>query len=301
MPATRSPARSVVTPYHCQSMAKMSLKNSEAQSSSLSTSRAIKNDISVSVSPESSLNTEVSSKKRRSPNAFILYRSHIIAEKLYPPELTHQNDVSCFVARRWKTAPVSERNRFFRMADDEKRRLKDEAPSVEPSKTKSWNPRRPVLLMQSSLRWHFRSTSPQYLPRLRPSQPLALMLSLWLAADYVLDFPEASQPPYATSYNLPEWNQELDGHEHDTLQPGHALSHWPSSSSYPSSCSAPYQVDNSYFGALDAAMQAEMDFQLLVEGNTSFAEDFGPELTSLWAEPPPFDVYLPLMPPSYDQ
>ncbi|OCB84789.1 hypothetical protein A7U60_g8314 [Sanghuangporus baumii] len=313
MPTTRSPARSAVTPYHCQSTAEVSPKNSEAQSSSLSTSRATKDDISASVSPESSLNTTVSSRKRRSPNAFILYRPYIIAEKLYPPELTHQNEVSCFVARRWKAAPVSERNRFFRMADDEKRRLKDESPRVEPSKRKRSRSSKksrtsridgPRDQMESSETCTADAKFPML--SLPFDFPTISSSSQTISAPSFDAFPLASlhishPPPYATSYNLPEWNQELDKHEHDTLQPGHALSHWPSSSSYPSSSSTPYQVDNSYFGALDAAMQVEMDFQLSVEGNTSFAEDLGPELTSYWAEPPPFDVYLPLMPSSYDQ
>ncbi|KAL5485884.1 hypothetical protein ACEPAI_6927 [Sanghuangporus weigelae] len=320
MPATRSPARSAVTPYHRQSTGEVSPKNSEAQPSSLSISHAIKNDISAFASPESSLNTTVSSKKRRSPNAFILYRSYIIAEKLYPPWMTHQNDVSCYVAGRWKAAPVSERNKFFRMADDEKRRFQDESPYVEPSKRKrSRSSKKSRTSRMNSPRDQLESSetcaADANFPTLTLPFDLPTMSSLSqtisapnfdafpLTADYVLDFPQASQPPYPISYSLPERNQELDRHEYDTLQPSHALSHWPSSSSYPSSSSAPYQVDTSYFGALDAAMQVEMDFQLSVEGNTSVPvlDDFSPELTSYWAESPPFGVYLPLMPLSYDQ
>ncbi|KAL5508786.1 hypothetical protein ACEPAG_7241 [Sanghuangporus baumii] len=319
MPATRSPARSAVTPYHHQSTGKVSPKNSAAQSSSLSTSRVIKDNISAFASPESSLNTTLSSKKRRSPNAFILYRSYIIAEKLYPPWMTHQNDVSRYVAERWKAASVSERNKFFRMAEDEKRRLQDETCSIEPSKRKrSRSSKKSRTSRTDSPRDQLESSEPYAadtkLPTLTLPFDFPTMSSTSqtisapnfdafpLTADYVLDFPQASRSPYPT-YSLPEWNQELDRQQYDTLKPGHALSHCPSSSKHPSSSSAPYQVDTSYFGVLDAAMQVEMDFQLSVESNSSvpMLDDFGPELTSYWAEPPPFGVYLPPMPLSHDQ
>ena len=68
------------------------------------------------------------SRRPRSPNAFILYRSHIIANKLYPSEITHQNDISRFVSQKWKNASTSERAEFFQKAEEEKRRMEIEGP-----------------------------------------------------------------------------------------------------------------------------------------------------------------------------
>ena len=67
-----------------------------------------------------------STKKRRAPNAFILFRSTMIAKRLIPPELTHQNDVSCYVAEKWRSMSASERGHFFKMADEHRKRLESE-------------------------------------------------------------------------------------------------------------------------------------------------------------------------------
>ena len=78
-------------------------------------------------------------KRRRSPNAFILYRSHIIANKLYPATLTDQKDISRHVADKWRDAPPAERFRFFEMAMVEKQRLEANMPQSGPSKRKTSN------------------------------------------------------------------------------------------------------------------------------------------------------------------
>ncbi|EJD07324.1 uncharacterized protein FOMMEDRAFT_130541 [Fomitiporia mediterranea MF3/22] len=74
------------------------------------------------------------SRKRRSPNAFILFRSYYIANKRVPPEIVHQNDVSRYVAEVWKTKLTpSDRAVFFKMAEEEKIRFEIEGPR-EPTK-----------------------------------------------------------------------------------------------------------------------------------------------------------------------
>ena len=108
----------------------------KAQSSPLSTTGEISTPVTPISPPEFPLSSDTPTKKRRAPNAFILYRSFIIAQKLYPPELTHQNEVSRYVAEKWRAAPADERARFFKMAKEEKERLEAELPGIEPSKRK---------------------------------------------------------------------------------------------------------------------------------------------------------------------
>ena len=54
----------------------------------------------------------------------------MIAKRLIPPELTHQNDVSCYVAEKWRCMSASERGHFFKMAEEHKKRLEAE-PAIE--------------------------------------------------------------------------------------------------------------------------------------------------------------------------
>ncbi|EJD06817.1 uncharacterized protein FOMMEDRAFT_165509 [Fomitiporia mediterranea MF3/22] len=78
------------------------------------------------------------SRKRRSPNAFILFRSHFIATGQVPPGMVHQNDVSRHVAEVWKSQLTpSDRAVFFKKAQDEKVRFDVEGPKVPVKKRKS--------------------------------------------------------------------------------------------------------------------------------------------------------------------
>ena len=104
--------------------ANISLKGLGAQSGSASSGRGPK-----------PVQSPPSTKKRRAPNAFILFRSIMIAKRLVPPELTHQNDVSCYVAEKWRSMSASERRHFFRMADERKKRLEAEAAPERKEKT----------------------------------------------------------------------------------------------------------------------------------------------------------------------
>lgn len=74
-------------------------------------------------------------RRRRSPNAFILFRSFIIANKLFPPELTHQNDVSRYIAELWRSGSPTLRSLFFEKADAEKLRVEIEG-HPEPYRTR---------------------------------------------------------------------------------------------------------------------------------------------------------------------
>ncbi|EJD06822.1 uncharacterized protein FOMMEDRAFT_152137 [Fomitiporia mediterranea MF3/22] len=74
------------------------------------------------------------SKKRRAPNAFILFRSHFIATGQVPSGMVHQNDVSRYVAEVWKSKLTpSDRAIFFKKAQEEKARFDIEGPR-EPAK-----------------------------------------------------------------------------------------------------------------------------------------------------------------------
>ncbi|KAL5485882.1 hypothetical protein ACEPAI_6925 [Sanghuangporus weigelae] len=116
MPASRPPARAAQTSY--QSMANINPKSSEAQ---LAYTRASSN---VGPAPPPPL-----TKKRRAPNAFIVFRSFLIANRFIPPDITHQNDVSCYVAEKWREMSASDRSEFFKLAEMEKRRIEAEPPS----------------------------------------------------------------------------------------------------------------------------------------------------------------------------
>ncbi|KAI5115849.1 hypothetical protein M0805_006263 [Coniferiporia weirii] len=59
-------------------------------------------------------------KRKKSSNAFILFRSHAIVNKMLPKTVTHQNDVSRMVAELWRAQDSETRAHFFRMAAEEK-------------------------------------------------------------------------------------------------------------------------------------------------------------------------------------
>ncbi|KAH8115411.1 hypothetical protein DFH11DRAFT_105184 [Phellopilus nigrolimitatus] len=61
-------------------------------------------------------------KKKKSSNAFILFRSHAIANHMLPESVKHQNDVSRMVAELWRGQDDATRAHFFKMADQEKAR-----------------------------------------------------------------------------------------------------------------------------------------------------------------------------------
>ncbi|KAH8115395.1 hypothetical protein DFH11DRAFT_1589137 [Phellopilus nigrolimitatus] len=61
-------------------------------------------------------------KKKKSSNAFILFRSHAIANHMLPESVKHQNDVSRMVAELWRDQDDATRAHFFKMADQEKAR-----------------------------------------------------------------------------------------------------------------------------------------------------------------------------------
>ncbi|KAL5508787.1 hypothetical protein ACEPAG_4719 [Sanghuangporus baumii] len=115
MPASRPPARAAQTSY--QSMVNISPKSSEAQHVY---TRASSN---VDPAPPQRL-----TRKRRAPNAFIIFRSFLIANRFIPPDITHQNDVSCYVADKWKKMSASDRSEFFKLAEIEKLRFETEPP-----------------------------------------------------------------------------------------------------------------------------------------------------------------------------
>ncbi|EJD06805.1 uncharacterized protein FOMMEDRAFT_144696 [Fomitiporia mediterranea MF3/22] len=78
------------------------------------------------------------SKRRRSPNAFILFRSHLIATGKVPPDIVHQNDVSRYAAEVWKLKLTpSERAVFFKKAQEEKVRFDIEGPKTPAKKRRS--------------------------------------------------------------------------------------------------------------------------------------------------------------------
>ncbi|KAH8118162.1 hypothetical protein DFH11DRAFT_882299 [Phellopilus nigrolimitatus] len=81
----------------------------------------------VPAAGHSSATATLSPKKKKKPaNAFILYRSHVIAHQLLPAGL-HQNDVSCIIGKMWHAEAAPVRARFYRMADEEKLRCETEA------------------------------------------------------------------------------------------------------------------------------------------------------------------------------
>ncbi|KAL5503996.1 hypothetical protein ACEPAH_8069 [Sanghuangporus vaninii] len=119
MPANRPPVRATQTSY--QTMANIIPKSSEAQ---LACTRASSN---VDPAPPPPL-----TRKRRAPNAFIVFRSFLIANRFIPPDITHQKDVSCYVAEKWRKMSASDRSEFFKRAETERQRLEAEPPSESP-------------------------------------------------------------------------------------------------------------------------------------------------------------------------
>ncbi|KAL5504007.1 hypothetical protein ACEPAH_8080 [Sanghuangporus vaninii] len=119
MPASRPPVRTAQTSY--QTMANINPKSSEAQ---LAYTRA-----SFNVDPAP---PPPPTRKRRAPNAFIVFRSFLIANRFIPPDITHQKDVSCYVAEKWRKMSASDRSEFFRRAETERQRLEAEPPSESP-------------------------------------------------------------------------------------------------------------------------------------------------------------------------
>lgn len=59
----------------------------------------------------------------KSPNAFLLFRSYFISHPyLLPPDLTHQKDVSRYVAWVWNELPDHKRAEWYQKAREEKER-----------------------------------------------------------------------------------------------------------------------------------------------------------------------------------
>lgn len=62
-------------------------------------------------------------KQPKSPNAFLLFRSYFISHPdLLPPDLTHQKDVSRYVAWVWNELPDHKRAEWYQKAREEKER-----------------------------------------------------------------------------------------------------------------------------------------------------------------------------------
>ncbi|THH03741.1 hypothetical protein EW145_g6040 [Phellinidium pouzarii] len=66
--------------------------------------------------------SSTSPKKKKPSNAFMLFRSHMIANGMLPKEITHQNDVSRWAGSVWHKQDDETRRRFFRLAEEEKAR-----------------------------------------------------------------------------------------------------------------------------------------------------------------------------------
>ncbi|KAH8115405.1 hypothetical protein DFH11DRAFT_1877139 [Phellopilus nigrolimitatus] len=101
-------------------------------------------------------------KKKKSSNAFILFRSHAIANHMLPESVKHQNDVSRMVAELWRGQDDATRAHFFKMADQEKARRameeligipdevvvkKKKTRTVQPAQRKSREARRTTVQM----------------------------------------------------------------------------------------------------------------------------------------------------------
>ncbi|KAH8115402.1 hypothetical protein DFH11DRAFT_104662 [Phellopilus nigrolimitatus] len=101
-------------------------------------------------------------KKKKSSNAFILFRSHAIANHMLPESVKHQNDVSRMVAELWRGQDDATRAHFFKMADREKARRameeligipdevvvkKKKTRTVQPAQIKSREARRTTVQM----------------------------------------------------------------------------------------------------------------------------------------------------------
>lgn len=65
-------------------------------------------------------------KKKKSPNAFILYRSYVLAHNLLPGSVTHQNDVSRRVAELWRSETEQVKRQFFQLAIEERERMESQ-------------------------------------------------------------------------------------------------------------------------------------------------------------------------------
>ena len=70
-----------------------------------------------------SKSTPSSPRKKKAPNAFILYRSHVLANNLLPGNITHQNDVSVRVGELWHSETDEVKRRFYKKAIEEKERM----------------------------------------------------------------------------------------------------------------------------------------------------------------------------------
>lgn len=88
----------------------------------------MKQELPLSSDNVAPTSTVTVNKKRRAPNAFFLFRSFLIANKLYPAEITHQSEVSRYVSIVWKSLTPVERHVFFKMADEEKLRFDTQGP-----------------------------------------------------------------------------------------------------------------------------------------------------------------------------
>ncbi|THH03922.1 hypothetical protein EW145_g5896 [Phellinidium pouzarii] len=63
-----------------------------------------------------------SPKRKKTRNAFILFRSHLIANKILPASATHQNDVSRLAGVLWHEQDKETVDYFYRRAEEERQR-----------------------------------------------------------------------------------------------------------------------------------------------------------------------------------
>ncbi|OCB84800.1 hypothetical protein A7U60_g8326 [Sanghuangporus baumii] len=265
MPASRPPVRAAQTSY--QSIANIDPKSSEAQ---LAYTRVYNVDPAPPPPP---------TRKRRAPNAFIVFRSFLIANRFIPPDITHQKDVSCYVAEKWRGMSASRRSEFFKLAEIERQRLETEPPS---ELAREGTARRRRSSMQQGVDVQSSSTGiPASSLYVFPSEVYAEGIP---SADFdsptpgipssnagqlVSGSPAAPQPVLAIPPNLLQWDHEqssdpsgsnaLTAHEFGS-SPAYTL--WPSVHGHDFGCSGVgsdvVQPDLAFTYGTDASWQAHL-------------------------------------------
>ncbi|KAL5525884.1 hypothetical protein ACEPAG_7222 [Sanghuangporus baumii] len=129
-------------------------------------------------------------KKKKTSNAFFLYRSYVLANNLLPTDVKHQNDASRVAAQMWRDESQKTRIHFFSLAEEMRKKqremeenelytLEPPVPALSPSSTvssRSLYDSPPPTPSSPCVR---RTPAPKIRPRDLPSSSLNFWSSTW--------------------------------------------------------------------------------------------------------------------------
>ncbi|KAL5485903.1 hypothetical protein ACEPAI_6946 [Sanghuangporus weigelae] len=129
-------------------------------------------------------------KRKKTSNAFFLYRSYVLANNLLPTDVKHQNDASRVAAQMWRDESQKTRIHFFSLAEEMRKKqremeenelytLEPPVPALSPSSTvssRSLYDSPPPTPSSPCIRT---PPAPKIRPRDLPSSPLTSSSSSW--------------------------------------------------------------------------------------------------------------------------